>query len=151
MLYWPWCFASLSLQRESQEKRLSVISFVLISPLKRILLLQTVQRFSFDPHPQNNTIPPTRNIKNESFEPKKWAPDRPTKSRKMYLHRIFYCGCQTNKKWAPPWRCWEKTSSIFVLTNTKIDWQQHELKRTFWFALFGTCSRLFFVPQKLCK
>ena len=39
----------------------------------------------------------TKNIKNEPFEPKKWAPDRPTKSRKMYLHRILYCGCQTNK------------------------------------------------------
>ena len=92
----------------------------------------------------------TKNIQNEPFEPKIWAPDRPTKTQKMYLHRIFLLRMHKHKKMSP-WRCSEKTSSIFVLTNTKIDWQKHKQKRKFWFALFGICSRLFFVSQKLSK
>ena len=68
----------------------------------------------------------TKNIKNEPFEPKKWAPDRPTKSWKMYLHRIFYCGC-TNKKNEPlaMFRknelniCWYKYKNRLTTTQTK--------------------------------
>ena len=60
----------------------------------------------------------TKNIKNEPFEPKKWASNRPTKSQKMYLHRIFYCRLFRKNELNI---CSYKYKNRLTTTRTKVD------------------------------